>query len=109
MQLGDDMSPISISKDNAGCLALVNGLRTPARTKHIAVRIDFIRDLIKSKVIKIIQCSTTEMLADPFTKPLGTIDFRRKIATFMATGDSAHDHQNDIDDEADRKGRAPDV
>jgi hypothetical protein len=91
MQLGDNLPPISISEDNAGCLALVNGLRTPARTKHIAVRIDFIRDLIKTKVIKVIQCPTAAMVADPLTKPLGAIDFQRKLATIMTIGNASYD------------------
>ena len=74
----DDKRPIIINEDNAACLALVNGKRTPARTRHLTRRISYIRDLIEANKITVIKCSTIDMLADPLTKPIGPIDLRRK-------------------------------
>ena len=81
-------------EDNAGCLAVVNGPQSPARTKHIAIRIGFIRDLIKSKRIQVKACPTAEMLADPLTKPLGAVDLKRKMASMIAAPEAPVDSQN---------------
>src|SRR6185312_5197030 len=48
-----DHRPILISEDNAACLALVNGKRTPARTRHLTRRISYIRDLIETNLIQV--------------------------------------------------------
>ena len=74
---------INIHEDNAGCLALVTGMRTPARTKHLAVRIRFVRDMIDSGIVDVIRCSTADMIVVPLTKPLGYIDFRRKFLNML--------------------------
>jgi transposase InsO family protein len=74
---------IPVHEDNAGCLALVTGKRTPARTKHQAVRIGFVRDMIGLGVINVVRCATADMIADPLTKPLGYIDFKRKFEDIL--------------------------
>ena len=84
--------PILISEDNAACLALVNGKRTPARTRHLTRRISYIRDLIETNLIQVIQCSTTDMIADPLTKPIGPIDLRRKTRDILAPSTNHQDH-----------------
>ena len=78
MKLVEANSRVLVREDNSACLALVNGSRTPSRTRHIASRIGFIRDLITTKVMEVVACSTIDMVADPLTKPLGPIEFRRK-------------------------------
>ena len=60
---------VEIFEDSSGCLALVQERRTTSRTKHVAVRINFIRDIIEAKVIKVIHCPTEFMITDPLTKP----------------------------------------
>ena len=80
---------VTIHEDNASCLALVNGSQTRPRTRHIATRIGFVRDLIASNAINVISCPTANMLADPLTKPLGATDFRQKLSTIMVTSDVA--------------------
>jgi len=108
-----DHRPILISEDNAACLALVNGKRMPARTRHLTRRISYIRDLIETNQIQTIQCSTTDMIADPLTKPIGPIDLRRKTRDILApspttkttleiaSGDPDHDHDDQSDEDHD--------
>ena len=57
--------------------------------QDIATRIGFIRDLITTKVMEVVAGSTIDMVADPLTKPLGPIDFRRKLSTVMTITDVA--------------------
>ena len=40
------------------------------RSKHIAIRYHFLRDLSKSGEVELKYCSTQEQLADIMTKPL---------------------------------------
>jgi hypothetical protein len=82
------MSPdasVKMMEDNAACHAIVNGVKAPTRTKHLAVRIGFVRDIIGDKVIAVERCPTTAMLADPLTKALGPIDLERKMQTIVST------------------------
>jgi hypothetical protein len=95
MQLFKSKMTIKIFEDNASSLALVNGPRTPARTRHVATRIGFIRDLIKAKIIQVIQCPTADMIADPLTKPLGPIELQRKLKIVMAPDANTIDQQED--------------
>ena len=46
------------------------------RTKHYDIKLHFIREHLKSGNIKILYCQTEKMLADAFTKPLGTDKFK---------------------------------
>jgi hypothetical protein len=96
--------PTTISEDNHGCIALVKGKKTPARTKHVAVRIGFLRDLFEAKVINIKPCPTAEMIADPLTKPLGPIEFKTKIATMVATSEETDIDSGPITDSDDDDG-----
>ena len=93
---------VKINEDNAGCHALVHGQRTPARTRHLAARIGYVRDLIKFGFIDVIRCRTLDMLADPLTKPLGHVDFKRKTAILLtptADTDAGYLLTTDTDDE----------
>ena len=40
------------------------------RTKHIDIKFKFARDLVASKFLNVIYCTTEDMIADLLTKPL---------------------------------------
>ena len=67
----DPNTPTKIFEDNQGAIALAysNG-KTQARTKHIDIRMHFIRDYIKQGIIEIDWVDTLSQKADFFTKPL---------------------------------------
>ena len=46
------------------------------RTKHIDVKLHFIRDVIESKKVKVEKVSTKENPADMFTKSLSSVKFK---------------------------------
>lgn len=72
-----------MKEDNAACHALVTGNKAPTRTKHLAVRIGFVRDLALQGVIDIDRFPTTEMVADPLTKALGPVELKRKVKSIL--------------------------
>ena len=66
-----------IHEDNAAALIVAETGRRKARNKHFDVRYFWITDKIKDEVFTLKQCPSKDMLADIFTKPLGTIIFCR--------------------------------
>lgn len=70
-ELGIDFSnPTTINEDNQSTIAIALNPVHHQRTKHIDVRVHFLREHVKSKDIDIVYCPTEEMIADILTKPL---------------------------------------
>ena len=64
------MSSISILRDNQGTLARAYSDIYNEKSRHISLRHDYVRKLIKDGVISLTFMNSNENLADPFTKPL---------------------------------------
>lgn len=62
--------PGLIKGDNSGAIALTKNTKDHGKIKHIDIRHHYIRELLKKGNIILEQVSTTENLADIFTKPL---------------------------------------
>lgn len=62
--------PGVIRGDNRGAIALTKNTKDHGKIKHIDIRHHYIRELIHSKTITIDQVSSSDNLADLFTKPL---------------------------------------
>lgn len=62
---------LPIYTDNSGALQLAKNPVFHERTKHIAVRYHYIRDLINNGIIELIYIPTEDQKADGLTKPLG--------------------------------------
>ena len=68
---GYDMGPVIVYQDNNSVIEVTKrGQSSTWRTKHIAIRFNFIRDYISNGDIEIKYMPTKEMIADIFTKPL---------------------------------------
>ena len=63
--------------DNKSVIELAKNPIQHRRSKHIDIRYHFIRDHVKQKTVKLKYCSTTEQVADIFTKALPTDTFTR--------------------------------
>ena len=70
--------PTKIFEDNQGCLKLISNRKFSSRTKHIATKLHYVRDLKDKGLMFSEYCPTEVMLADMLTKPLNTI----KLTTF---------------------------
>lgn len=76
-QLLDDVGyrrdfPTPINMDNQSAIRLVKNPELHHRTKHIDIRLHFIRGLYESGTISIEYVPTEKQLADVFTKPLSS-------------------------------------
>ena len=62
-------------EDNKSCIALATNHRTRPRTKHLSIRLHHFRSFVVNKIISVEYVSTTEQIADIFTKPLAKPQF----------------------------------
>jgi Reverse transcriptase (RNA-dependent DNA polymerase) len=71
--------PILIKGDNDGSISMAKNQQFHNRSKHIAIRWHWIRELIEEKLITIESCRDPEQTADILTKALPRIKHRRHI------------------------------
>jgi transposase InsO family protein len=76
-------SPVIIYSDNQSTIKLVENSKFSARTKHIDVRLHYVRDCSHNNKVKINYCPTENNVADILTKPLSgvRIRFLRELAS----------------------------
>ena len=55
-------------EDNKGCISFTKNIMTTNKSKHINVKMYFVRDAIRDKIIVFQWCSTHDMIADILTK-----------------------------------------
>jgi hypothetical protein len=72
--------PTLIWGDNNGSIAMARNPQFHQRSKHIAIRWHFIRDLISKNTITIEECRDPEQTADILTKPLTRSKHNKHIA-----------------------------
>jgi len=65
-----------VFEDNKSCIEIATNHKTRPRTKHLSVRLHHFRSYVQAKLIDIQHVSTTEQVADIFTKPLPRVQFR---------------------------------
>jgi len=59
-----------IREDNQSAIAIVKNLVSHARSKHIDVKIHFVREALSSGSIELIYCPTEQMVANLLIKPM---------------------------------------
>jgi hypothetical protein len=64
------LNPTKVYMDNRSAITLCETLKTSSKTKHINVRINYIREVINQRVIELHFVSTDENVADILTKGL---------------------------------------
>ncbi|MFZ9959701.1 MAG: reverse transcriptase domain-containing protein [Candidatus Limnocylindrus sp.] len=64
--------PTVVMEDNDAAVKVASGEAVFDRSKHIDVRVHFLRDQVQDHVLKIVPCNTDIMAADALTKPVDT-------------------------------------
>lgn len=75
-EMGINQDCISIFCDNQSAIQLTKHQVYHERTKHIDVRLYFIRDIISEGIIKVRKIHTSDNTADTLTKPLPAGKFK---------------------------------
>jgi hypothetical protein len=55
------------------------------RSKHIDYRVHALRDRVSAGIVRLVDCPTVDMVADPFTKNLAVPDYERHRAVYMGS------------------------
>jgi histone deacetylase 1/2 len=79
--LNEDIKPV-LNLDNQSAILISNNPIIKSRSKHIDIKKYFMREKVESQEISLTYCSTQDMIADIFTKPLQRILFK-KFKTMM--------------------------
>ncbi|CAL1159105.1 unnamed protein product, partial [Cladocopium goreaui] len=76
-----EIVPIVMESDSSSAIQLVQGIDLPKRSRHIEIRLEWLRDKLKSEEITLIHKQGVENVADLFTKCLPSKDFYRHRST----------------------------
>lgn len=76
-EISSNYASLLILEDNQSSINSAKGNTDHSRSKHIDVKHHFIRDMVKSKKVKLDHIATENMTADILTKPLGRILFQK--------------------------------
>jgi len=74
--LGYYLHPTQLYCDSQCAMKVMQNPVITERSKHIEVRVHSIRGIVASRAIKIVDCRTSEMVADCLTKPLPAEHFQ---------------------------------
>ena len=69
--------PMSIECDSKGAVDLANGWSVGGNSKHIDIRLHFLRELKENGIVRIEWVSTDEMISDMHTKNLTAPAFEK--------------------------------
>jgi hypothetical protein len=75
-------NPTACCIDNYATIKLANGSVGSSKTKHLRIRLDYLRNLIESHQLKVCYCPGTKLPADMNTKALGRLklqEFRNMV------------------------------
>ena len=74
--------PMILYCDNKGAVDLANNWSTAGRTRHIATKINFLRELKEQGLLLVKWISNEEMCSDIFTKNVGNPDFSKHAKVY---------------------------
>ena len=78
--------PMIVQSDNKGAVDLANGWSVSGNTKHMEVRIMFLRELKENGTLQVKWIPTDENEADIFTKNVESKLFQKHVSTFCKDG-----------------------
>ena len=67
---GDVIEHVVINCDSQATIAYTKDPKFHAKTKHIDIKYNFVKDMVARKEVNVKYITTQEMVADPFTKPV---------------------------------------
>ena len=79
---GGDVGHVIIKEDNQAALSIARNPVFHSKTKHIDVCYHFVREALADGQIGLEYCSSKDMMADIFTKPLSKVQFE-KLRTLL--------------------------
>ena len=92
--------PMVLEVDNKGVVDLANNWSVGGRTRHISVRVNFLRELKEQGLLRVVWIPTDENSADLFTKNLPGPLFEKHANVFIGNG------SDDLSNSSDSQGES---
>jgi hypothetical protein len=83
--------PTEIWEDNASCILMSENPTNRERSRHVDVRVHFLRDMVRDGSVKLIKCAGTQNVADTLTKSLPRPAFHKHREFLKGTAQSFSD------------------
>jgi hypothetical protein len=81
----------TIFEDNEICIRMSETKASTPRMQYLDARYHWLREaVVHAKTIRLVHCSTTEMVADVLTKPLGSYEIKRFHGALSGTAPIPH-------------------
>lgn len=80
-----ELPPMMLHVDNQGSIKMAKNDASSSRTKHIDIKYHLVRDMLQEKKFILQYCPTTEMVADPLTKPVERVLFEKHRSSMGIT------------------------
>ena len=74
----ENQQPVNVFVDNQACIVFSKNSMKHGKTKHFALKVHFVRNLVESRPLELNYSPTNRMPADTLTKALG----RTKVSLF---------------------------
>lgn len=88
--------PTIVNEDNKG--AIIWGTDGVRNAKHVYIRYSYVKDLVERKLIKLVYCSSENMIVDilkkPLLRPLLRVRFGTHLNSLCAVQDTEQMHSN---------------
>ncbi len=83
--------PTEIWEDNASCIMMSENPTNRDRSRHVDVKVHYLRDLVRDDHVKLVKCSGTQNVSDVLTKSLAGPAFEKHREHMWGTicGDSS--------------------
>ena len=75
-------------EDNASCILMSENPTNRERSRHMDVRVHFLRDMVRDGSVKLIKCAGTQNVADALTKNLPRPAFHKHREFLKGTAQS---------------------
>ena len=76
-ETGCEVHLATIFSDNQGAIRIMKAEASSGRTKHLDIKLQFLKQAVLSGDIKIRYINTSDNISDIFTKPLSRLPFRK--------------------------------
>ena len=76
---GDAIELILISSDSSATIAYTKDPKFHAKTKHIDIKLNFVKDMMARKEVNVKYIATQEIVANPFTKSISKEAYFRHV------------------------------
>jgi len=80
--------PTELWEDNASCILMSENPTNRERSRHVDVRVHFLRDMVRDGAVKLIKCAGTQNVADALTKSLPKPAFHKHREFLHGTAQS---------------------